>query len=83
VRLGLSVPRTLVVLYGLSAALAVVGYHARGLPKPAIWGLWLSLLGVGYAALRLLERRVVHIEAERDRARQPNSSEETPQRAVG
>jgi len=83
VRLGLSVPQTLAVLYGLSAALAVLGYHTRGLPKPAIWGLWLSLLALGYAGLRLLERRVLGLEAERDRARRAASAQETRQRAAG
>jgi UDP-GlcNAc:undecaprenyl-phosphate GlcNAc-1-phosphate transferase len=83
VRLGLSVSQTLAVLYALSGALAVLGYHARGFPKPAIWALWLSLLALGYAGLRLLERKVLRIEAERERARQVGPVEETRQRAAG
>jgi UDP-GlcNAc:undecaprenyl-phosphate GlcNAc-1-phosphate transferase len=83
VRLGLSVSQTLAVLYALSAALAVLGYHTRGLPKPAIWALWLSLLALGYGALRLLERRVLRIEAERERARRVGPVEDTQQRAAG
>jgi hypothetical protein len=82
-RLGLSVPQTLAVLYGLSAGLAVLGYYARGFPKPAIWVLWLSLLALGYAGLRLLERRIVHAEAERDRAQRTEAAEESRQRAAG
>jgi UDP-GlcNAc:undecaprenyl-phosphate GlcNAc-1-phosphate transferase len=82
VRLGLSVPQSLAVLYGLSAALAVLGYHARGFPKPAIWALWLSLLALGYVGLRVLERRVLVVEAARDRARQLGDAEE-PRRAAG
>jgi UDP-GlcNAc:undecaprenyl-phosphate GlcNAc-1-phosphate transferase len=82
VRLGLTVPQTLAVLYGLSGALAVLGYYARGLPKPAIWALWLSLLALGYLALRVLERRVLRLEAERARASGLAVREER-QRAAG
>jgi UDP-GlcNAc:undecaprenyl-phosphate GlcNAc-1-phosphate transferase len=83
VRLGLSVPQTLAVLYGLSGGLAILGYYARGFPKPAIWALWLSLLALGYTGLRLLERRIVHAEAERERARRPDAAEQTRRRAAG
>jgi UDP-GlcNAc:undecaprenyl-phosphate GlcNAc-1-phosphate transferase len=84
VRLGLSVPQTLVVLYALSAGLAVLGYYARGFPKPVIWTLWLSLLALGYGALRLLERRVLRLEAEREAARRVTAhADETRQRAAG
>jgi hypothetical protein len=83
VRLGLGVPQTLAVLYGLSAALAVLGYHARGFPKPAIWALWISLLVLGYLGQRLLDRRIVRLEAERERARRLDAAEQPPQRAAG
>jgi UDP-GlcNAc:undecaprenyl-phosphate GlcNAc-1-phosphate transferase len=82
VRLGFTVPQTLAVLYGLSATLAVLGYYARGFPKPLIWVLWLSLLALGYAALRVLERRVLRLEAERARASGVAAGEER-QRAAG
>jgi len=84
VRLGLTVPQTLTVLYGLSTALAALGYYARGFPKPAIWVLWLSLLGLGYAALRMLESKVLRLEAERAKTSHAPASEESPQqRAAG
>jgi len=86
VRFGLSVPQALAVLYGISGALAVLGYHTRELPKPAVWVLWLSLLALGYAALRALERRVLRLEAERDRAiasRPPAEPAHSRRRAAG
>jgi UDP-GlcNAc:undecaprenyl-phosphate GlcNAc-1-phosphate transferase len=85
VRFGLTVPQSLAVLYAISGALAVLGYHTRELPKPAIWALWLSLLAVGYAALRALERRVLRLEAERDRANRVRAAEpgQTRRRAAG
>ncbi len=63
-RNGLSVAQSLVVLYGICIALAVIGLGTRDADSSLRWGLFLGLIGAGYAALRVLERRA----ASRDRA---------------
>ncbi len=83
-RTGLGVPQVLAVLYGISGALAALGFYTRGLGQLATWSLWLSLLAVGFALLRLLERRVERIERQRARADAlPAPVQQTGQRAAG
>lgn len=56
-RNGLSVPESLAVLYAVCVALAVVGLGTRDVNSTLRWGLFLALIGAGFASLRALERR--------------------------
>jgi UDP-GlcNAc:undecaprenyl-phosphate GlcNAc-1-phosphate transferase len=64
-RWGLSEGHTLGVLYALSAGLAALGWWSRSVAPQTTWVLWLALLGLGFAALRRLERQVTAREAAR------------------
>lgn len=79
-RAGWTVPQTLAILYGVSAALAMLGLWTREVGPNLRWTLWLCLLAAGFAALRVLERRVVASEnaAERARAEAQAQAEEDP-----
>jgi UDP-GlcNAc:undecaprenyl-phosphate GlcNAc-1-phosphate transferase len=63
-RNGLSVPGSLVVLYSVCVALAAIGYGTREASSALRWGFFATLIGVGFAVLRMLERRAVRREAE-------------------
>jgi UDP-GlcNAc:undecaprenyl-phosphate GlcNAc-1-phosphate transferase len=82
-RNGLSVGASLVVLYGVCVALAAIGFGTRGFATEIRFGLFALLLGAGFAALRLLERRATRLEA--DAARAADGSELAPaeHRAAG
>ena len=56
-RNGLSVPQSLAVLYTICIGLAVVGLRTRDASSSLRWGLFVGLIGAGFAALRGLERR--------------------------
>lgn len=62
-RSGWSVRRTLFVLYALSAGLGVLALVTREANAAFRWGLWLGLLGAGFAALRWMEQRARRFEA--------------------
>jgi len=63
-RNGLSVPESLAVLYAVCIALAVIAMETRGTGSSLRWGLFLGLIGAGYAALRALERRALRRDTE-------------------
>ncbi len=63
-RSGWSVPQVLITLYAISGGLAVLGMWTREASAGVRWGLFASLLAIGYSAVRLLERRVRRLERE-------------------
>jgi UDP-GlcNAc:undecaprenyl-phosphate GlcNAc-1-phosphate transferase len=67
-RNGLSVGTSLVVLYAVCVALAVIGFSTRGFVPELRFGLFAFLLTASFAALRLLERRAARLEADAARA---------------
>jgi UDP-GlcNAc:undecaprenyl-phosphate GlcNAc-1-phosphate transferase len=72
-RNGLSVTGALCVLYAVCLALASIGFQTRGLPSELRFGLLGLLLALGFAALRVLERRAARREAEVARAAEARS----------
>ena len=81
-RSGWSVPRVLVTLYAISGGLAVLGMWTRQASAGVRWGLFVSLLALGYSAVRMLERRVRRLE--REAASQPEvAAAATRPRAAG
>ena len=67
-RNGLSVGSSLVVLYAVCVALAVIGFSTRGFAPEVRFGLFAFLLTASFAALRVLERRAARLEADAARA---------------
>lgn len=67
-RNGLSVGTSLVVLYAVCVALAVIGFGTRSFAPEIRFGLFAILLTASFAALRLLERRAWRLEADAARA---------------
>ena len=63
-RNGLSVPESLVVLYAVCIALAVIGLGTRDASSSLRWGLFAGLVAAGYAALRALERRAARRDSD-------------------
>ncbi len=63
-RNGLSVPESLAVLYAACIGLAAIGLGTREASSSLRWGLFVGLIGAGYAALRALERRALRRDLE-------------------
>ena len=56
------------VLYLVCIALAAIGFETRGLESELRFGIFIALIGAGYATLRALERRASRREADAARA---------------
>ena len=82
-RNGLSVGASLVVLYAVCVALAAIGFGTRGFATEIRFGLFALLLGAGFAALRMLERRAARLEAVAARAAGGAELAQVEHRAAG
>lgn len=74
-RNGFSVSWSLVILYLLCLALASLGFQTRGIESEVRFALFGLLIGAGYAAVRVLERRAQRLERDAARAAEATGAE--------
>jgi UDP-GlcNAc:undecaprenyl-phosphate GlcNAc-1-phosphate transferase len=74
-RNGLSVSVSLLILYLVCIALALIGFQTRGIESELRFALFGVLIASGYAGVRALERRALRREADAARAAQAAAPE--------